>query len=102
LLASNLEQLPANVCGIANSSFDRGHYLLWREAGSSSVGNIMREGKPLWPTSEMKGDIWPKSTNNALSAAEALLSYAVKALNTRDGVAGGSKHSGKRRPRQAK
>ncbi|MBN2321897.1 MAG: nucleotidyltransferase domain-containing protein [Acidobacteria bacterium] len=42
---------------ISLNIIDREHYLLLKEAGSSYLGNILREGKPLWPTSETKVDI---------------------------------------------
>lgn len=42
---------------ISLNIIDREHYLLLREADSSYLGNILREGKPLWPISEMKADI---------------------------------------------
>ena len=42
---------------ISLNIIDREHYLLLREAGSSYLGNILREGKPLWPTSGTKPSI---------------------------------------------
>jgi uncharacterized protein len=42
---------------ISLNIIDHEHYLLLREAGSSYLGNILREGKPLWPISETKANI---------------------------------------------
>jgi len=42
---------------ISLNIIDREHYMLLREAGSSYLGNILREGKPLWPISETKASI---------------------------------------------
>jgi predicted nucleotidyltransferase len=36
---------------------DREHYLLLSEAGSSYLGNILREGKSLWPIGRAKAGI---------------------------------------------
>jgi len=42
---------------ISLNIIDREHYLLLREAGSSYLGNVLREGKPLWPINETKANI---------------------------------------------
>jgi len=42
---------------ISLNIIDRVHYLLLREAGSSYLGNILREGKPLWTISQTKASI---------------------------------------------
>jgi uncharacterized protein len=42
---------------ISLNIIDREHYQLLREAGSSYLGNILREGIPFWPTDEMKASI---------------------------------------------
>jgi predicted nucleotidyltransferase len=42
---------------IALNIIDREYYLLLREAGSSYLGNIQREGKPLWLAGETKPEI---------------------------------------------
>ena len=42
---------------ISLNIIDREHYHLLREAGSSYLGNILREGIPLWPTGETKANI---------------------------------------------
>jgi len=42
---------------IALNIVDHEYYLMLREANSSYIKNIQREGKPLWPASEMKPNI---------------------------------------------
>jgi uncharacterized protein len=42
---------------ISLNIIDHEHYLLLSEAGSSYLGNILREGKSLWPISGMKASI---------------------------------------------
>ena len=42
---------------ISLNIIDREHYQLLLEAGSSYLGNILREGIPLWPISETKANI---------------------------------------------
>ena len=42
---------------ISLNIIDRDHYQLLLEAGSSYLGNILREGIPLWPISETKANI---------------------------------------------
>jgi len=42
---------------ISLNIIDREHYTLLSEAGSSYLGNILREGKPLWLASETKADV---------------------------------------------
>jgi uncharacterized protein len=42
---------------ISLNIIDHEHYLLLREAGSSYLGNILREGKSLWPISETNTNI---------------------------------------------
>jgi predicted nucleotidyltransferase len=42
---------------ISLNIIDREHYQLLREAGTSYLGNILREGIPLWPISETKANI---------------------------------------------
>jgi uncharacterized protein len=42
---------------ISLNIIDREHYLLLREAGSTYLENILREGKPLWPIIETKASI---------------------------------------------
>lgn len=42
---------------ISLNIIDHEHYLLLREAGSSYLGNILLEGKPLWPIGGTKASI---------------------------------------------
>ena len=42
---------------ISLNIIDHDHYQLLREAGSSYLGKILREGIPLWPTGETKAKI---------------------------------------------
>jgi uncharacterized protein len=42
---------------ISLNIIDHAHYQLLREAGSSYLGNILREGKSLWPISGTKASI---------------------------------------------
>jgi uncharacterized protein len=42
---------------ISLNIIDHEHYLLLSEAGSSYLGNILREGKSLWPISGTKASI---------------------------------------------
>ena len=42
---------------IALNIIDHEHYQLLREAGSSYLGSILREGIPLWPIGETKANI---------------------------------------------
>jgi predicted nucleotidyltransferase len=42
---------------ISLNIIDQEHYQLLREAGSSYLGNILREGIPLWPIGETKANI---------------------------------------------
>ena len=42
---------------ISLNIIDLEHYLLLRAAGSSYLGNILREGKPLWPIGGTKASI---------------------------------------------
>lgn len=42
---------------ISLNIIDREHYLILREAGSSYLGNILREGKSLWPIGRAKASI---------------------------------------------
>ena len=42
---------------ISLNIIDSEHYQLLKEAGSSYLGNILREGMPLWPIGETKANI---------------------------------------------
>jgi predicted nucleotidyltransferase len=42
---------------ISLNIIDHEHYLLLSEAGSSYLGNILREGKSLWPISRTKASV---------------------------------------------